>query len=66
MTFEGNSIRLNHECDITVSRNDHNYSSETDTRFIDTGSECGDGVNDRITSGGEGRVTSDGQCRIIA
>jgi hypothetical protein len=54
--FESNIVRNNHVCEISV-----------DTRFeFENESECGDGVNDRITSDGEGRVTSEGQCRTIA
>lgn len=52
--FESDVIRNNHTCELNV-----------DTQFV-SDDECGDGINDRITSDGEGRVTSDGQCRIIA
>jgi hypothetical protein len=46
-------------------QNTHQCEKNIDTQFI-SDNECGDGINDRITSDGEGRVTSDGQCRTIA
>lgn len=56
MTIEQDCIRGNHTCEKNVQ-----------TQFTaSAGGECGDGINDRITSGGEGRVTSEGECRIIA
>lgn len=56
MTIEQDCIRGNHTCEKNVQ-----------TQFEpSSGTECGDGVNDRTTSDGEGRVTSDGQCRTIA
>lgn len=56
MTIEQDCIRGNHACEKNVQ-----------TQFTpSTSNECGDGINDRKTSGGEGRATSDGQCRTIA
>jgi hypothetical protein len=50
----------------TIVQNTHQCEKNIDTQFIDESSECGDGILDRVTSSGEGRTTSDGQCRIIA
>lgn len=55
MTIEQDCIRGNHTCEKNVQ-----------TQFTDTNNECGDGINDRITSDGEGRVTSEGECRTTA
>lgn len=56
MTIEQDCIRGNHTCEKNVQ-----------TQFEPTViSECGDGPNDRITSDGQGRTTSEGECRTIA
>jgi hypothetical protein len=55
MTFSGDSIQSNHECETSV-----------DSQFTDNETECGEGILDRVTSEGQGRVTSEGECRIIA
>lgn len=79
MIFTGNSSRGSHGCEQNVERGSHNYGANSSrsthecevnisTQF--TGSidptDCGNGILDRITSDGLGRITSDGECRIIA
>lgn len=53
MIVEQNSIQSNNVCEKNV-----------ETQFTDD-EACGQGINDRVTSSGEGRVTSDGECRVI-
>jgi hypothetical protein len=53
--FAGNISQSNHTCELNV-----------ETQFTNTDQECGDGINDRTISSGEGRTTSEGECRTIA
>lgn len=53
------------EFESDISINNHTCEINVETQFT-ADNECGDGVKDRITSDGEGRVTSEGECRTIA
>jgi hypothetical protein len=58
----------NEECDAPKPTNIHTLFGETLLiRIIqpDVVNECGSGLGDRIVEGGEGRITEDGECRII-
>lgn len=55
MEFTGSISQSNHTCELNV-----------ETQFTDQeDEECGDGINDRTISSGEGRTTSEGECRTI-